>query len=184
MRLKYIITIIFIIKILIPYQTKNDILKTDIKTNNDINKKINETKIIIENDNELPIGYISIPVINLKNNLYNINSRHNNIEENVTIIKDSLNLNNNNSIFILAAHSGNGHIAYFNKLDKLNIDDEIKIKYFNTEYSFSIIKISEQPKQGHINIQKKNFSQLILTTCSNNNKNKQLIIECKIKESN
>ena len=164
-------------------QTKINIQKTNIMNNSIIQNETTEIKTIIENETELPIGYISIPSINLKNNLYNTNSKHNNIEENVTILKDSLNLNTNKSIFILAAHSGNGQIAYFNNLDKLNINDEIEIKYHNRIYIFSVIKIFEQQKKGYINIQKKDFSQLILTTCSKKDKNKQLIIECKIKES-
>ena len=184
MQLKYIITIIFILKILISPQNKINNQKPNVINNNSIIKnEPPEVETIIENESDLPIGHISIPSINLKNNLYSPNSKHNNIEENVTILKDSLNLNTNNSIFILAAHSGNGQIAYFNNLDKLNIDDEIEIKYHNKKYTFSVIKIFEQQKKGYINIQKKEFSQLILTTCSKKDKNKQLIIECKIKES-
>lgn len=184
MQLKHIIIIIFIIKLLISFNNKDNIQKNSIINNNIINKETHEVKSITEPNIEIPIGYISIPEINLKKELYNTNSINNNIEKSVTILKDSLNLNDKNSIFILAAHSGNGEIAYFNNLDKLKINDEVEINYLNNKYIFQVNKIFEQQKQGYIKIQKREFSQLILTTCSKKNKNKQLIIECKIKESN
>ncbi len=87
------------------------------------------------------------------------------------------------SLIVLGAHSGIGKIAYFNDLDKLKINDEIKLIYYNKEYTYIITSISTQEKNGHINISKKDTSQLILTTCDKENKNKQLIIESKIKEA-
>lgn len=180
MLLKFIITIIFIVKLLTPTQYKTLKNESDLTQPNQDTKNITiEESIQIEN----PIGYLSIPSINLKNNFYKFTSKHNNIEENITIIKDSKNLNNKDSVFILAAHSGSGKLAYFNNLNKLNLNDEINITYYNIEYTFIVSKIFEQPKQGYINIQKKEYSQLILTTCSPTNNEKQLIIECKIKES-
>lgn len=74
---------------------------------------------------EAPIGKIIIKKITINNNLYNINSKHNNIEENITILKDSIMPDKTNSIMYVAAHSGDGKIAYFNDLDKLKINDEI-----------------------------------------------------------
>ena len=53
---------------------------------------------------------------------------------------------------------------------------------YKKEYIFIITNIFEQDKNGYINIVKNNKSQLILTTCSTINKNKQLIIESTKKE--
>lgn len=128
-----------------------------------------------------PIGYLTIPIINVNNKLYEVTSKHNNIEENVTILKKSMNLNDNNSLLILAAHSGTGKIAYFNNLNKLKIKDEINITYYNNNFIFEISTIEEQPKNGYININQDNRSTLILTTCSPTNKERQLIIESKLK---
>ncbi len=173
-----------IIKLLIIFiLIKNQILK-----NQEQNLKIipNKEITIVENniiskkkldEEEQPIGYLEIDAINLYKELYNISSKHNNIEENVTILKESSNPENKDSLIILAAHSGEGKIAYFNNLNKLKINDKIKFIYYNKEYIFKVTNIFEQDKIGYININKKEESQLILTTCSISNKNKQLIIE-------
>ncbi len=176
---------IIIIKIIII----TTLCSNNLKNNNYKNNTLNKNKNIIENQNiigkkqvknntqENIIGNIIIPSINLKNNLYNISSKENNIEKNVTILKGSKDPNNKNSLIIIAAHSGEGKIAYFNNLNNLKINDDIILNYYNKKYTFKVLSIFEQNKIGYINIQKKEISQLILTTCSLKNKNKQLIIE-------
>ena len=89
-----------------------------------------------------------------------------------------------NGILILAAHSGIGNIAYFEKLDNLELKDHIIVIYKNKKYIYQITKIWEQKKNGYIKIKKENKKQLILTTCSPNKKNTQLIINCIEKEFN
>ncbi len=84
--------------------------------------------------------------------------------------------NKKNSIVILAAHSGNGKIAYFNKLNELIKGDIITLEYKNILYHYKINNIWEEEKNGYIHINKTEQKQLILTTCSPNNKNKQLVI--------
>ena len=79
---------------------------------------------------------------------------------------------------LLAAHSGTGEIAYFNELDKLNIEDEIILIINKTKYIYKVNNIWEEKKNGYININKSNNKKLILTTCSPTNNNYQLIIEC------
>ena len=44
-------------------------------------------KPIFINNNDNSIGYLKINKINLKEKLYNINSKENNIEKNITILK-------------------------------------------------------------------------------------------------
>lgn len=129
------------------------------------------------------IGYIIIPKINLKGPLYPINSKKNTIEKNIAILKESIMPNENNSILILAAHSGTGKIAYFEQLDQLTINDEIIIKYHNKNYIYQVKDIWEEKKNGFININKELKKQLVLTTCSPKKNNTQLIINCIIKES-
>ncbi len=183
MQIKILILLLFIAKIILP--TENNMTTQKISTsvkiqeNNTTELSINKDEIEIEN----VIGSIIIPSINLNNNLYDITSKYNNIEENVTILKSSNDISKKESLIILAAHSGQGKIAYFNNLNKLKLNDTIILEYYNQKYIFQVSNISEQEKIGYINIQKKNISQLILTTCSTTNKNKQLIIECTIKES-
>lgn len=127
---------------------------------------------------EQPIGKVQIPKINLNKSLYKIDSKLNNVEENVTILESNL-----PSIIVLAAHSGTGRNAFFKDLNKLNINDTINLTYTNNHYTYKVINIFEQDKSGYITINEKEYDQLFLTTCSYN-KNKQLIIECKKINSN
>ena len=129
-----------------------------------LNKSSEIDQIIIKNNEK--IGQLIINKINLKQDLYKIESKKNNIEENVTIMKESNYPNISNGILILAAHSGTGKIAYFEKLDNLELKDNVIIIYNNKKYIYQITKIWEQKKNGYIKIKKENKKQLILTTCS------------------
>lgn len=145
------------------------------------NKDIQFNNLIISNK-EKPIAKLIINKIKLNEYLYNINSNENNIEKHVTILENSIFPNNSNSIVFIAAHSGTGKIAYFNNLDKLEINDSIKFIYNNKTYTYIVKDIFEENKNGYININKEFEDQLVLTTCSKN-KNKQLIVNCIKKES-
>ena len=124
------------------------------------------------------IGKIIIDKINLQKNLYKIDSPQNNVEKNVTILKESTPPTEEKSIMILAAHSGKGDIAYFNSLNKLEINDSIILIYKDKKYTYIVKDIWEEPKTGYINFNKEKDKQLILTTCSPTNNKKQLIINC------
>ena len=153
------------------------ILLTTTTNNNEIktNKIVQNTEII---------GNIIIDKININKPLYNINNNKNNIEENIEVLKESIFPPNNNSIIFLAAHSGTSNISYFNKLDKLNLKDEILLTIHNKNYIYIVKDIYTQKKNGYININKEKNNQLILTTCDPNNNKNQLIINSIIKEFN
>ena len=168
-------------KIYINYTYQEKAIPKQIITNNkNITKKETPYQPIYQAQNtamkENHIGKLIIEKINLNNLLYPINSSKNNIEQNVTILKNSEEPSNNNSIMFIAAHSGTGKIAYFKNLDKLQINDIIKLEYKNIKYTYQIKDIWEVKKTGTINVEKENNIQLILTTCSPNKKNYQLII--------
>ena len=151
--------------------TKNIIInKEDIITSK-------KTTYIVENDQ---IGYLKIDKINLFQPLLKKESVHNNIEENVTILKDSIMPTEKNSIVFLAAHSGSGSIAFFKDLNKLEVGDIIELKYKNQIYHYQINNIWEERKNGYIHVNKTKLKQLILTTCSPEKENKQLIINSNI----
>ena len=142
---------------------KTTSIENSTNTANYINNKNTQT------DDEI-IGTLTINKLNLSKNIYNINSSHNNVEENVTI------LNDNENLIVLAAHSGPGYIAFFNDLDKLELNDNINLTYNNKDLIYKITNIEEQAKDGTIEINKTNTKRLILTTCSKKDKNKQLVI--------
>ena len=148
----------------------NETNTKSIKTTN-IEKNTNTGNYISSiNEQDETIGTLTIDKINLSRNIYNINSSHNNVEENVTILNDDINL------IVLAAHSGPGYIAFFNDLDKLELNDTINLTYKGKDLVYKVTNIEEQAKDGTIEINKTNKQRLILTTCSKKDKNKQLVI--------
>lgn len=153
----------------------HDIINKTISTAANNFEKINQTK---EED-----IYFKLIINKLKINspVYSLNSKNNNVEKNITILKGSTKPDDENSLIILAAHSGSGHIAYFKDLNKLELNDEIIINYNNINYHYIIKDIFESKKNGYINIGKIYQKQLVLTTCSPNKKDYQLTIISSLK---
>ncbi len=126
--------------------------------------------------NEKPIARLIIKKIKLNNYLYNINSKNNNVNKNVTILNGSTFPDDDESTMFIAAHSGHGKIAYFKNLDKLNKNENIELIYKHTKYTYSITDIFLEKKDGDIEVNKISKHQLTLTTCSERQKDMQLII--------
>ena len=133
-----------------------------------------------EKKEEEYLGILMIPKIKLVEGFYNKDSVNNNVSNSVTLLKESIMPDMENSIVYLAAHSGIGHLAYFKDLDKLTNEDIIKIKYHNKVYSYTITDVYEMPRNGQIEVNRNiHENYLILTTCSKN-KNMQLVIVSKL----
>lgn len=130
------------------------------------------------------IGSLKIKKLNINQPLYKLDSEKNNIEKNVTILKDSIMPDQKESIVFLAAHSGAGKIAYFEELNQLTVGDIINLEYKNKKYEYQINKIWEENKNGYIHINKEDSNQLVLTTCSPTKINKQLVINSINKSTN
>lgn len=135
-------------------------------------KDINESKQTELTDKYY--GHLIISNINMNLGFYNTNNPKNNVNENVTLIETNI-----KNTFLLAAHSGKGPLAYFNNLRYLNINDEITLIIDKRELKYKIENIRNEPKRGKINI-KNEENQLILTTCNQQKKGLQLIIEAKL----
>ena len=174
---KFILTTLILIIYLITCYFIYIKLQTKIKT---IAPPITEYKI---EPNEA-VGTLIINKLNINNNLYPIDNIHNNIEENITILKETIEPDKDNSIIFLAAHSGTGKTAFFKNLDKLNKGDEITLIYKDKTYNYIINSIWEENKTGYIHINKEDKKQLILTTCSPTKNNKQLVINSILKGAN
>lgn len=136
--------------------------------------------ITITNQNETNedsyIGVLEIPKINLEKGFYSINNIHNTINKNIEVLKNSSMPNNSNSILAIAAHSGNGKNAYFTNLDKLDINDLIYIYFDNYKYTYEVKDIHNTIKDGNIEVDKNNETVLVLTTCNEKDKTKQLVV--------
>ena len=178
--------IIILLNTTLTIDSQNKIISIDINNiNNNYNKKeIKKANNINTNNNniELPIGKLIIKKININNNLYDINSKLNDIKYNIMINKSSILPDKDNSIMILQAHSGNSNISYFNRLNELEKNDEINLIINNINYKYIVYKKYEENKDYTIEYnQINNEKLLILTTCSTNDKTKQLIIYTKQK---
>ena len=147
------------------------------------NSKIKVNIVSIDNENTINneeannyLGIISIPKINLEQGFYGIDNPMNNVDKNIELISNSNMPDVENGTLILAAHSGNDRVSYFNKLYKLNIDDEIEIIYNKSKYLYKLIDIYEVEKTGSITLHDiNNITSLVLVTCSNFNDNLQVV---------
>lgn len=141
--------------------------------------------IILNNNNielneiEKELMILEIPKINLKEKIYDKNSKLNDIDKNIIIMNESSMPNEDEGIVIIGGHSGYGKYAYFKDLNKLSINDEIIIYYLNKKYIYKVINYYLDDKDGSIsinNLNKKN--KLFLYTCNPNDKNNYLVFDC------
>lgn len=144
----------------------------------------NSTTTIKEEKETVTYNYIAvleIPKISLKRGLFSINDKNNNVDKNVEILQNSDMPNVTNGTLALAGHSGNSRIAYFHRLYKLKENDQVFIYYQNEKYIYQVSKIERQDKDGTINFTKtKDTTELILTTCDQQNKGKQIVVVAKL----
>lgn len=169
---RYLISFILLLFIFFCFFIKPN----DIFTNISINSKYDSSKPI-----ELPIAKIVINDINLNRNIYNINSKENNVDKNIQLLNGSVFPNNDNdSIIFLAAHSGNSSVSYFNNLYQLKRKKIINLYYNNYNYYYEVYNVFSEKKDGDIEINRIFDDQLVLTTCDPINKDKQLILICNL----
>lgn len=126
--------------------------------NSEGNKYNNETDYLM---------VLEIPKIQLKQGIYHITDKRNNINENVTILNESILPNGDSGSLIIAAHSGNNWNSYFKNLNKLLLNDGIFIYYENKKYEYKIKKIYTKSKKSDFY----HFNQngITLITCLDDN---------------
>lgn len=128
------------------------------------------------------IGTLEINKIKLKKGFVSPSSKYNKIDYNVTIIDgyDFPDVKNGN--FILAAHSGTGPQSFFKNLYKLGVGDEAVVNYKNKKYTYKIVKIYTQKKQGFLTVYRNvNKTTLTLITCTKDNKKLQTVYIAELK---
>lgn len=122
------------------------------------------------------VGILEIPKINLKRGFFDLTSRYNRVDKNITVINGSTFPNVENNNLILAAHSGNCSICYFDKLYKLSVGDYAYVYYNNVKYSYKIVNIYDVKKDGTVAIYRDNTKgTLTLITCTRNSDTKQTV---------
>ena len=119
---------------------------------------------------------IEIPKIKLKKGLCKINESCNKVSKNIQVIKESDMPNIENGNLILASHNGNSSVSFFNKLNKLKVNDTIYIYYKNIKYEYKLSNSYEIKKNGNAIIHRDGTkTTLILITCKKNSKDKQIV---------
>lgn len=159
-------------------ETQEDDTDIEEETNNtnNQNKPTNKENNQNNKPKEYYIGYLEIPKIKFKRGFVDINSKDNDVSKNITIISGSKYPNIEKGNFIIAGHSGTGVQSYFKNLYKLKNNDEAYVYYKNIKYTYKIVKIYKQPKNGTIAIYRDyNKTTLTLVTCTKNDKKTQTV---------
>ncbi|MBR6949700.1 MAG: sortase [Bacilli bacterium] len=158
--------------------------KAEVVEEKETKKEETGSKEDITNEvNETYIGYLSIPKINLKKGFFREDSKENDVEKNIYIVKGSSYPDVEKGNFIIAAHSGTGWKAFFNDLYKLVIGDNVIVTYNEKEYTYNIKKIYKQEKTGTIAIYRNyNETTLTLVTCTNNDSKTQTVYIAELTE--
>ena len=152
-------------------QTNDD--KSTIKTNNST----------INNESNY-IAVIEIPKIKLSRGLVSKTDKSNNINQNITILKDSTMPDQDNSNLILVAHSGNSRISYFRNIKKLVNNDYIYLYYNKKTYIYKVVNKYEINKTGIASLQKENNSKTLTMITCKEKENKQIVVVSKLESEN
>lgn len=131
----------------------------------------NTVEQVIEESEEIPdtyIGTLEIPKLHFQRGFLDKRAQANNVEENITVLKESNYPDIEGGNFIIAGHSGTGAIAFFNDLYKLTTGDTAKVTYLGDVYNYQLVKSYKVPKTGTVQIQRnQDKTTLTLITCTN-----------------
>lgn len=134
-------------------------------------KEIDSIACFIENNDKGNIyNYIAlleIPKISLKRGI----NKDSTVDSNISILNYDSVVDGN---IIIAGHSGNCDVCYFNDLDKLDINDIIYFYYDDIKYVYNIINI-EIKKKNTFDIDN-GLNKITLITCKKDSNDMQIII--------
>ena len=127
---------------------------------------------------EEPVFKLIIPSINLKHNVYNMNSILNDVDRNVSILESS---NIKENLFYIASHSGGGDASYFDNIAYLEKGDIIYLNNKKQNLCFVIEEKFYIQKRGSFEAFYSGAGNtLFLITCSLKFIDKQIIIKAKL----
>lgn len=122
------------------------------------------------------LGVLEIPKIGLKRGFYNIDSRYNDIQYNVAMVKGSTLPDVKNGNLILMAHSGWAAISYFEYLYNLRLGDKAYVTYKGNKYTYKLVNVYDVVKNGKVKIVRSyDKTTLTLITCTRNNDKAQTV---------
>ena len=147
---------------------------TDVPIANNLPKDKKDKVAVVDYSKYL--GVLEIPKIGLKRGFYNINSRYNDIQYNVTMVKGSTLPDVKNGNLILMAHSGWATISYFEYLYNLSLGDKAYVTYKGKKYTYKLVKVYDVVKNGKVKIVRSyDKTTLTLITCTRNNDKAQTV---------
>ena len=164
MKLKSILLLIGSIFIIIGITLKTKIYYHNYLINKQEIKAV--TNYFNQQNNEY-IAIIEIPKINLKKGI----KENDNVDKGIMLLDKDKIIDNT---FILAAHSGNCDICYFNQLDTIKKNDIIYFYYNHIKFTFEIFKI-ERKRKSTFTLQD-DKDTITLITCEKNNEDYQIIM--------
>lgn len=160
-------------------ETFINIQKNVISIKADENNSIeNDNKVQLNTKNNISnyIAVIEIPSIKLKKGLYPINSKNNDVNKNIKILKESNMPNIEKGNLILAAHAGTGIHSYFKDIHKLSLDSVAYIYFNGSKYSYKLVNSYETNKTGKVSIYRNGEKKtLTLITCKHGT-DKQIVL--------
>ena len=122
------------------------------------------------------LGRLMIPKINFNRGFYKIDSKYNDVNINIQVMKGSSYPDVARGNFIIAGHSGNVWYSFFKNLYKLKIGNVAYVTYKNEKYTYKLVDIYEVKKTGTVTVKrKKSKSVMTLITCTKNSKTMQTI---------
>ena len=174
-------------------------LKNDIKIEEFFDDPIEAEKEIVEStieekkdevkpkpvNNEKYLAVLEIPKIKFKRGIYAKNSKLNNVNKNVYLIKESDMPDKEKGNFILAGHSGTAYFSYFKNLTKLFIDDSAYVYYGGRRYEYKLVNNYEIDKNGKASIIR-NGEKTVMTliTCKHGTEKQLVYIFERLEEEN
>lgn len=129
-----------------------------------------------EENYESYVGTLKIDKIGFEKGFYGKGSSLNNVKFNIKILDVSAYPDEVNGNVIIIGHSGNYSNSYFGNLYQLNVGDTASITYDNKKYTYKIINIYKDRKDGTVTIYRdESKSTLTLITCTKDDETTQTI---------
>ena len=119
-------------------------------------------------DEEQYVGYLEIPKINFSKGFYPKESKYNDVDKNLLLVKEASYPNVERGNLIIAGHSGDAWNSFFNDLYKLSVGDKAIVKFQGKTYTYKFVNIYKAPKVGTISIYRNSRkTTMTLVTCTN-----------------
>lgn len=122
------------------------------------------------------VGTLKIDKIGFEKGFYGKGSSLNNVKFNIKILDVSSYPDERSGNVIIIGHSGNYSNSYFGNLYQLNVGDTASITYDNKKYTYKIVNIYKDKKDGTVTIYRdESKSTLTLITCTKDDSTTQTI---------